>query len=134
MGDFNEVLTPSEVRGGNFCTNRASFFADLLKNCSMVDLGASGCKYTWHRNNKGVHTVSKRLDKVIAYCQWGTLFPYAFVENLCRLHSDHHPVLLRCGGMVTTKGIRPFRFEAAWSSHEGFRRLCMMLGTKLIIM
>lgn len=39
MGDFNEILSSSEVRGGNFCVSRALRFADLLDKCSMVNLG-----------------------------------------------------------------------------------------------
>lgn len=92
MGDFNEVLKPSEVRGYNFCISRAMQFEDMLNKCSMVDLGATGNKFTRHRNNSGVRTISKMLDKAVAGCSWRTSFTEAFVKNPCRLHSDHHPV------------------------------------------
>lgn len=45
------------------------------------------------------------------------------MENLCRLHSDHCPILLRCGDFPASRGIRPFRFEAAWASHQDFRHV-----------
>lgn len=123
MGDFNEVLKPSKVRGGTFCISRALQFADMLENCSMVDLGASSGRFTWHRDQRGVRTVSKKLDRAIADCIRRTTFPKVFVENLCRLHSGNHLILLFCRGVPSVKGVRPFRFEAAWSSHSDFRRV-----------
>lgn len=79
----------------------------------MVDLGASESKFTWHINNIRVRTISKRLDRAVVDCLWRTSFPNVFVENLCRLHSDHHSILLMCGGILAPRGIRPFHFEAA---------------------
>ena len=48
------------------------------------------------------------------------LFPETFAENLCRLHSDHAPVLVRCGGLRVERGVQPFRFQAAWVSHPQY--------------
>jgi len=42
------------------------------------------------------------------------------VEVICRLHSDHNPLLLRFGGLPLARGPRPFRFEAAWIDHEEY--------------
>ena len=36
------------------------------------------------------------------------------MEVLCRLHSDHNPLLLRFGGLPLARGPRPFRFKATW--------------------
>nr|KYP62258.1 hypothetical protein KK1_016785 [Cajanus cajan] len=47
-------------------------------------------------------------------------FPEAIVEVLSRRHSDHNPLLLRCGGYPFRRGDRPFRFEVAWCTHEGY--------------
>nr|KYP69523.1 Putative ribonuclease H protein At1g65750 family [Cajanus cajan] len=66
MGDFNEILLPSDQRGGVFQHSRATKFGQLV------------------------------------------------MEILPRRHSDHNPLLLRCGGFTHLKGVRPFRFEAAW--------------------
>jgi len=50
-------------------------------------------------------------------------FPEAFVEVLCRFHSDHNPLLLRFGGLPLARGLRPFRFEAAWIDHHDYGAL-----------
>ena len=46
VGDFNEVLLPTEVRGGSFSYHRASLFADVLEECGLMDLGSMGLKFT----------------------------------------------------------------------------------------
>lgn len=51
---------------------------------------------------------------------WRLAFPEAFIEILCRLHSDHNPILLRFGGLPLAIGPHPFRFEAAWIDHEDY--------------
>jgi len=54
---------------------------------------------------------------------WHLSFPKAFVEVLCRLHSDHNPLLLRFGGLPLARGPRPFRFETAWIDHNDYMNL-----------
>jgi hypothetical protein len=50
----------------------------------------------------------KKLDRGIANVEWRLSFPEAFVEVLCRLHSDHNPILLHFGGLPLARGPRPF--------------------------
>lgn len=85
LGDFNEIILPSEVRGGMYCRKHAFRFAKVLEKCNLlVDLGASGNKFTWHRNNNGVRTISKRLDRAVSVAigepfrklVWRTIVPF----------------------------------------------------------
>ena len=46
LGDFNEVLLPSESRGGSFTYSRAEKFVVLLDNYALLDLGAIDQKFT----------------------------------------------------------------------------------------
>ncbi|KAJ6904594.1 hypothetical protein NC652_022575 [Populus alba x Populus x berolinensis] len=39
-------------------------------------------------------------------------------EDASNNHSDHNPILLRCGVLSPAARERPFRFEAAWITHE----------------
>lgn len=70
MGDYNEILLPSEVRGGPFVTNRSQNFASVLDNCGLLDLGSSGLFFTWSRKANGEPTISKRLDRALADYTW----------------------------------------------------------------
>lgn len=120
MGDFNEVLYQSKVRGGSFSMNRASKFSHMMETCELLDLGAKGNLFTWFCKAVGERAISKRLDRGMSDYNWRTTFHEAFVENLVRQHSDHSPLLLRCKSIIPDKGARPFRFQVAWLSHKQF--------------
>ncbi|KEH17172.1 hypothetical protein MTR_0036s0160 [Medicago truncatula] len=63
------------------------------------------------------------LDRSIANVDWSMPFPEAFVEVLCRLHSDHNPLLLRFGGLPLARGPRSFCFKAAWIDQHDYAEL-----------
>ncbi|GAU18899.1 hypothetical protein TSUD_228890 [Trifolium subterraneum] len=120
IGDFNETLLPSEQRGGIFNHTRATIFAEFMNSCNLLDLTTTGGRFTWHRNHNGLRILSKKLDRGLANVPWRLAFLEAFIEILCRFHSDHNPLLLRFGGLPIVRGPRPFRFEAAWIDHDDY--------------
>ena len=65
----------------------------------------------------------KRLNRALSDVSWRHLFPEAYVETLSCAHSDHYPLLLRCGGKELERGERPFRFLAAWATHPKYGSL-----------
>lgn len=99
IGDWNEILLPGEQKGCIFSPARASAFWNVLDNCGLLDLNTTGAKFTWHRT-QGYKQMAKRLDRGLANLQWRLKFPEAFIEVLCRMHSDHNPLLLRMGGSL----------------------------------
>lgn len=123
IGDFNETILPSDQRGGVYNHSRAALFSNFMSNSNLLDLTTTGGRFTWHRNHNGLRILSKKLDRAVANMNWRLSFPKAFVEVLCRLHSDHNPLLLRFGGLPLARGPRPFRFEAAWIDHEEYADL-----------
>lgn len=74
--------------------------------------------------------MAKRLDRGLANLQWRLDFPEAFLEVLCRFHSDHNPLLLRLGGLPQARGPKPFRFEASGLFMRSTRGLFKQLGRK----
>ncbi|XP_025636054.1 uncharacterized protein [Arachis hypogaea] len=120
IGDFNEILLSSEVKGGNFVSRRAERFGALLDECGLIDLGAHGSLYTWFRHMQGNRFISKRLDRAVATDAWCFRFPESYVENLARMHSDHCPIMIRCQGNDRRVGVKPFRFQVAWSYQPSF--------------
>lgn len=119
IGDFNEILHPSEVRGGSF-SPRAAMFAGMMEQCGLIDLGSIGSFFTWFRKAAGHRPISKKLDRAITDRDWRHCFEEAYVENLCRLSSDHYPLLLRLKAPILDRKARPFRFQTAWLSHKDF--------------
>lgn len=123
IGDFNEILLPCEQKGCHFSMSTADLFSDVLQQCGLFHLHTTGGKFTWHRHCVGYHHMAKRLDRGIANLDWRLVFPEAFVEVLCILHSNHNPLLLRVGGLPQVRGSRPFRFEAAWITHQDYQSI-----------
>jgi hypothetical protein len=123
VGDFNEIILPSDQKGGNFSQTRADALLRVMDACHFVDVVTTGSKFTWVRNCVGQRRIFKKLDRGIANLPWQLAFPEAYIEVLCRLHSDHHPLLLRCGKALTRSGPRPFRFEAVWITHPNYQNV-----------
>lgn len=142
MGDFNEIIHPSEVRGGSFNHHRAQALLNVLDNCYRTDMPSTGGVFTWQRNCTGYRRVSKKLDRATEDIMWRRHFPEAFVEVLCYFHSDHNPLLLRCGGLPQSHGMCPYRFKAAWITHPQYHEVvrqawnmnnaCPVLGLKYV--
>lgn len=61
IGDFNEILLPSEVHGGNFLVNRATKFSQVLSNYSQIDL-----------ETKAICSLSIGMQRVIGQCLKGS--------------------------------------------------------------
>nr|KYP39451.1 Putative ribonuclease H protein At1g65750 family [Cajanus cajan] len=122
LGDFNEIMLSTECRGGRFSMVGVSQFLEVLNDCNLLDMGAKGLRFTWYRNQRGV-VLAKRLDRAVCNVAWQAMFPEAYVENLCRVYSDHCPLLLRHEGSRDKSHDRPFRFQAAWATHKDFERI-----------
>lgn len=120
VGDFNDIILPSEVSGGMFSVARGARFSKVMEDCGLMDLGAKGHRFTWYRKARGARPISKHLDRAFSDSDWRVQFPEAYVENLVRHHSDHCPMLLRCKAVIPDKHARPFRFRAAWLFHKDF--------------
>ncbi|XP_057419022.1 uncharacterized protein LOC130713254 [Lotus japonicus] len=123
IGDFNDSLLSSDQRGGVFSHARANLFAAMLQDCGLIPLHTIGLRFSWVRRRGGVPVMHKKLDWCLGDSDWNFRFPDALAENLTRVHSDHSPVLVRCGGSPPFRGSRPFRFEAAWLSHADYEQV-----------
>ncbi|XP_061346807.1 uncharacterized protein LOC133292422 [Gastrolobium bilobum] len=122
MGDFNEIASLKEKKGGApFNLARTLKFYAVLNESKVLDICCRGSRFTW-RGPKWLHLnrVFKRLDRVCANADWRTSFADAFVRTLPRLNSDHNPFLLSLFPSVVNWKSRPFRFLAAWQDHSSF--------------
>ncbi|XP_057444482.1 uncharacterized protein LOC130736702 [Lotus japonicus] len=126
IGDLNEVLHPSKVRGGEFIASRASKFADTVEACGLVDLGMVGGNFTWFQKRNNQLTLSKRLDRALGDVEWRIAFPEAYVEALNRIHLDHCPLLVHCCVTMNGNGERPFRYMGAWADHPDYKNVVEM--------
>lgn len=87
-----------------------------MQDCALIDAGFQGDPFTWKKGNMEV-----RLDRCIINLAWRIRFKQAFIQHLRHLKSDHRPLLLYGNKNIRRNlRIRPFRFEAAWLTHEMF--------------
>ena len=118
VGDFNEIVKPHEKLGGRARPeNRMRDFRDVLDECSFVDLGYVGQKYTWNKRLAGGITVWERLDRAVANTQWLSLFPGSSVTHLDSAFSYHKPLIIHPDG-IPIKKLRPWRFEQVWLKED----------------
>ena len=124
-GDFNTIVRLDERSGGNGQLSQDSLaFGDWINGQSLIDMGFRGNKYTWRRGKQEQWCVAKRLDRVLCCAQARLTWEEAVVTHLPFLASDHAPLYVQLepenrGNLKR----RPFRFEAAWLSHPGFKDL-----------
>ncbi|XP_013719559.1 uncharacterized protein LOC106423326 [Brassica napus] len=100
-GDFNTILRLDERSGGNGRLSPDSLaFGEWINELALVDMGLRGSTFTWRRGKYTRNFVARRLDRVLCSAQ-------------TRLEPERRGNPKR----------RPFRFEAAWLKHEGFKDL-----------
>lgn len=86
-GDFNDIESMKDQSGGSKHYMNRCFNHEAQINANhLIDLGASGNRFTWRRNRFQV-----RLDRVYVNMAGRCAFPNAAVINLPFWHSDHCP-------------------------------------------
>ena len=122
-GDLNEVTEGSKkIRGKPISLRRCQQFLDCIDKCGLMDLGFSGPSFTWSNMRKGRGVIKERLDRALCNQAWRMHFTEAWVRHLPRTCSDHHPILIHVTAETNLVGTnRPFRFEAAWLTHDQFK-------------
>ncbi|KAA3484076.1 reverse transcriptase [Gossypium australe] len=124
VGDFNEIKSSFEKRGGRLRSERQMMdFCMALEECNLIDLGFLGHWFTWERGRFKATNIRERLDRGVANPNWIEFFPNYQIEHLTHSFSDHCPLLLdTMGGSrmdMQHKG-RKFRFEAKWCLESSF--------------
>uniref|UniRef100_A0A8I6WN89 Endonuclease/exonuclease/phosphatase domain-containing protein n=1 Tax=Hordeum vulgare subsp. vulgare TaxID=112509 RepID=A0A8I6WN89_HORVV len=118
MGDFNEILYPSEKEGGNARPNvMMRDFCECLIDCGLGHLGYIGDPFTWSRGE-----TRECLDRAVCNIGWASKFPRAAVISEEHVHSDHHPLVLDMDylddNIFRCPERRVKQFEARWLKEE----------------
>ncbi|XP_021775573.1 uncharacterized protein LOC110739421 [Chenopodium quinoa] len=122
-GDFND--TRFQWERSSDCpetTRRSARFNEWVEDMGLLEVEFSGASHTWFRGKNVDTWQSARLDRAICNSDWSLRFPNASVKHLPAIQSDHTPILIAPNGFAPIADInRPFRFQAAWMTHENFR-------------
>lgn len=65
MGDFNNVLNMDERVGAPVRATEIMDFRRYVEQCSMEDMKATGCFYTWNNKQEAEGRVYSKLDRVM---------------------------------------------------------------------
>ncbi|MBA0626339.1 hypothetical protein Godav_004020, partial [Gossypium davidsonii] len=127
IGDFNEILSSFEKKGGRLRSARQmGEFRSVLEDCSLYDVGYNGRWFTWERGRFLSSNLRERFDREVANLAWLSLYPNFSLDHLNYSFSDHCPLLLNTMGRVLYKINRsssPFRFEAKWFLDDAFEEV-----------
>ncbi|GAU31363.1 hypothetical protein TSUD_19080 [Trifolium subterraneum] len=127
MGDFNEIMSIDEKKGGApVDIRRCSVFSDWINDCNLLEVHTIGTKFTWRGPKWNGHDRGfKKLDRVLCNVAWRLKLHEGLAKVIPRGQSDHHPLVVLFEGMPVNGGNRLFRFEAAWITHADFNRMLM---------
>lgn len=135
IGDFNELMTEDEKKGGQ-CHPRALLkgFSETVMECGLMDLGFTGDKFTWERGRGTDRWISERLDRGLATSEWCNLFPLAEVIIHELSTSDHLPLCLQLNKQVYMPRSKRFRFENMWIQENECRNIIQNCWMVMIVM
>ena len=95
IGDFNEILYPHKIIGGNKRnTSRMQDFGYFIDNCHLLDLESFGLSYTWFNKRKDSVSIFEKLDWFLINEQWGSSIKDSRVKNPPIIGPDHGPIVL----------------------------------------
>ncbi|XP_010451419.2 PREDICTED: uncharacterized protein LOC104733547 [Camelina sativa] len=96
-------------------------FQDVVRHCSLNDLGHHGPLYTWcNKRDEGL--ICKKLDRVLIIEHWGDCFPHSYTVFEAGGCSDHARgrIVLEA---AATGGRRPFKFVKALAKLPQFHEV-----------
>ena len=127
--DFNDTKSLEErMHCGQGLARRCTKFNHWIKNNGLIDLGFSGPRYTWCRGRDNRTRKYARVDRGLCNLAWRERFEEAGVRHLIQHQSDHCPLLISPFGFTNlASGPKPFRFQAAWISHDQFAHFLFIL-------
>ncbi|KAL2896602.1 Schlafen family member 12-like [Bienertia sinuspersici] len=101
---------------------RSKKFNDWINIMELLEVEFSGPSHTWARGLSDETRKSARLDRVLCNNERASRFSAASVRYLPTIQSDHCPLLISPNGFVPLEALnKPFRFQAAWLTHEKFQ-------------
>ncbi|XP_074318804.1 uncharacterized protein LOC141655634 [Silene latifolia] len=121
IGDFNEVLFATEMKGGVRPQRQMNNFREAVDDCGLRDVEFEGHMFTYDNGQADDDNRQSRIDRALCNEAWIDLFPRAKLTHLEREWSDHAPILLRM--VRRNREEQPvnkiFRFEHMWVGADG---------------
>ena len=118
MGDFNNLLGPSDKKGGKpISSSSTGGLKGLVDSAGLIDVKFVGAPYIWSNKRPGLANIKERLDRALVNTRWTEIFPRALLKHFPSNSSDHIPIVLFTEGEEGSRP-RPFKFEEIWTREE----------------
>ncbi|XP_050232935.1 uncharacterized protein LOC126681437 [Mercurialis annua] len=114
VGDFNEILDPSERHNCSSFSSSMLAFSEFISASSLVESCLHGRFYTWHNSIS-----CSKIDRCFLSPRVFSLWPNSDLKALPRCYSDHVPLLFNSDAPINW-GPKPFKSINAWWSHKDF--------------
>ena len=119
VGDFNELLCPSEKLGGTMRQDYNCWdFRNMVDNCKLKETKSSGNQLSWAGWRDSVW-IQCRLDRSFGNDEWFQLFPKAHMEYLGMVTSDHRPIRVTFALEEREMGKGRFIFDKRLAKQRG---------------
>lgn len=123
MGDFNEILMQSEMRGKR-TRDRGQImrFKEAIWDCELKDIEMVNKEFTYSNRRKGIEETKSRNDRAFVNKKWLSIWPTTVLQCCFANTSDHKSIKITLDGDKYRKrtGQRSFRFEPMWLKEVEF--------------
>ncbi|XP_050238351.1 uncharacterized protein LOC126687838 [Mercurialis annua] len=114
LGDFNEVLDPSERLNCTGFSQSMQLFSDFISASSLIESPLQGRFFTW-KNSSSRSKIDRCFISADVMVEW----PNCSLSGLPKNYSDHVPLLFR-SEVKSDWGPKPFRSINVWWEHKDF--------------
>ena len=120
IGDFNVTLSTGEHSRGTVPRSMIGMrkFQEVVMDCGLTDLAASGALYTWW-NRRDEDPIGKKLDRAMINAAWLRYYPQSSACFEAGGISDHARCVVTISGDLN-ESRKPFRFFNYLCDHPDF--------------
>lgn len=134
IGDFNDLLSQNEKRGGSLHPCWLSRgFAKTIEDYGLVELDFHGYPFTWERRYENSDVVEEKLDRAFASHSSCQQYPEARVDNLVAAGSDHVLYFLGLSKWFIGLLTRNLSLRIVGLENLAVLRLCVQLGLLVVM-
>ncbi|XP_074297456.1 uncharacterized protein LOC141628183 [Silene latifolia] len=122
VGDFNEILFVTEMKGGDRPQWQMNNFRYAVDDCGLRDVDFEGYEFTYDNGQAEDDNRQLRIDRAMGNKRWFEMFPRAKLIHMDREWSDHASIKLMLNHRDEEQGMsggRIFRFEQMWVGEDG---------------
>ncbi|XP_021751627.1 uncharacterized protein LOC110717281 [Chenopodium quinoa] len=135
-GDFNNILNLEDKLGSPCTIAEVKKFRTCLRSNDQMDFNTGGMFFTWNNKQEGRDKVCTKIDRVIVYRFWLSIFPHFSAEFLPEGLMDQSPCCMKLDNQIGNVR-KPFRFFNMWTEAPDFLEIvkdawnCSINGTPM---